>query len=87
MGTMRFFGTGLIAGDMKLPTPDNNNWPLMDEGETPAEFLRWVHQEIQRLNRELAADERLLTCPRHRRTRQIREAMEKCCLWHFYGVR
>jgi hypothetical protein len=69
------------------PTPDNNNWHLLSDWETPAEFMQWVRQEQERLRREIAADPRLLTCPEHRRKLDITLAMEKCALWHCYGVR
>jgi hypothetical protein len=87
MNNISFFGTHLMVGDLKLRLPDNNNLRLMDESETPARFMRWVRQEEERLDRELTADHRLLSCPKHRLTREINRAMEKCCLWHFYGVR
>jgi hypothetical protein len=88
MDALIFFGTGFIAGDANpLRKPDNDNWRLMPEWRTPAEFLQRVRREKERLRRELLADVRLLTCPTHRRTWSIRLAMEKCCLWHYYGLR
>jgi len=90
MDTLTFYGLHVVSINTNAhapPKPDNDNWRLMDEWETPAEFMQWVRQEQERLTRELAANERLLTCPKHRLTREIRQAMEKCCLWHYYGVR
>ena len=87
MDSLTLFGTRLIVGDLPPATPDNNNWPLMEPGRTPAEFMQWVRREKDRLRRELAADPGLLACPDHRLTREITLAMEKCCLWHYYGVR
>jgi hypothetical protein len=88
MASLTLFGTRFIAGDISpLPKPDNNNWRLMEPWMTPAEFLQWVHREKEREQRQVAADPRLLACPKHRLTREITLAMEKCCLWHYYGVR
>ena len=83
-----FFGTTLSASDITpLPTPDNDNLRLLSEGNTPAEFMQWARREKERLRRERVADERLLTCPEHRLTWDITLAMEKCCRWHYYGIR
>jgi hypothetical protein len=88
MDSLTVFGTRFLADDANSPPrPNNDNWRLMPARETPAEFLHWVRQEKERLHLEAAADVHLLTCPKHRRTREIREAMEKCCLWHYYGIR
>ena len=88
MDSLTIFGTRFITGDnYSLPPRHNDNLRLMPEWETPAEFMQWVRREKERLQREVEADPHLLTCPRHRRTREVRLAMEKCCLWHFYGVR
>jgi hypothetical protein len=67
--------------------PDNENLRLMPDWETPAEFMQWVRREQERLRRQMAADPRLLTCPEHRRKLNVRLAMEKVCLSHYYGVR
>jgi hypothetical protein len=87
MDSLTVFGTRFITGDMPMPRPDNNNWRLMESWMTPAEFMQWVRNRKQRLEREITAEPRLLTCPKHRLTREIALAMEKCCLWHYYGVR
>jgi hypothetical protein len=87
MESSTVFGTRFIIGDMPPPRPDNTNWLLMNESRTPAEFMQWVRSEKRRLRREIAADPKLLTCPKHRLTWDITLAMEKCCLWHYYGVR
>jgi hypothetical protein len=82
------FDTILITGDDNPPPrPDNDNWHLMHDWRTPAEFLQWVRRRKERLRREVEADERLLACPEHRLTRDVATAMEKCCLWHYFGVR
>jgi hypothetical protein len=82
------FGTYFVSGDANPPpVPDNDNWRLMDDWQTPAEFMQWVSQRKERLRREVQADERLLACPDHRLTWDIALAMEKCCLWHYYGLR
>lgn len=88
MDSLSIFGTRVITGGTNAPPkPPNDNWRLMPDWRTPAEFLQRVRREKDRLRRELAADARLLTCPEHRRTWSIRLAMEKCCLWHYYGIR
>lgn len=88
MHSLDLFGTRFIAAvPIRPPKPDNDNWRLMPEWWTPAEFLQRVRREKERLRRELLADHRLLSCPNYRRTLSIRLAMEKCCLWHYYGER
>jgi hypothetical protein len=87
METCNVLGTRFITGETNPPKPDNDNWRLMHDWRTPAEFMQWVRQRKERLRREVQADERLLTCPDHRLTWDIALAMEKCCLWHYYGVR
>jgi hypothetical protein len=88
MDSLSIFGTRFIAGDANPPPkPHNDNWRLMPEWRTPAEFLQRVRREKDRLRRERLADARLLSSPEHRRTWSIRLAMEKCCLWHYYGIR
>lgn len=93
---MRIFGDAelLRLGEMVTPfhaltpmKPDNNNWLMCSERETPAEVMQWVKQRQARLRRELAKDARLWNCPEHRLTRTIADAIAKCTLWHHYGVR
>lgn len=66
---------------------DNDNWRLFPEWSTPAEFMQRIRRHKENLRRELAADFRLRNCPEHRLTWEIAEAMERCCLLHYYGVR
>jgi hypothetical protein len=88
MESCNVLGTRIVIGDTNPPPrPDNDNWRLMHDWRTPAEFMQWVRQRKEQLRREVQADERLLTCPDHQLTRNIAVAMEKCCLWHYYGVR
>jgi hypothetical protein len=88
MDTLTLFGTRPIAGDIgPLPKPDNDNWRLMADWKTPAEFLQWLRRTRAEMRRELAADFSLRNCPTHRRHWETLDAMEKCCLWHYYGVR
>lgn len=83
------YGKTRIAVDepLSLPTPDNDNWRLMPDWRTPAEFMQWVRQRKERLRRELAADFTLRACTEHRKTWDITLAMEQCALWHCYGIR
>lgn len=88
MASAEYFGTRFMSDEaFASPTPDNTNWRLMPDWETPAEFMQWVRREKERLRREMAADPRLLTSPEHRREWDVRVAMEKCALLHYYGVR
>lgn len=87
MDILTFFGTRFIAGGRPTRTPDNDNMRLMEPWMTPAELLQWIRRTRDEMRRELAADFSLRTCPRHRRTWESLEAIERCALWHFYGVR
>ncbi len=77
----------ILGGPDPMPPRDNDNRRLMHDWQTPAEILQWIRQRKRRLHQEVAADARLWTCPEHRLTRSITLAMEKCALWHYYGVR
>jgi hypothetical protein len=82
------FGTRFITGGPdKMPPHNNDNMRLMEPWMTPAELLQWVRRTREEMRRELAADFSLRTCPTHRRHWDNLEAMEKCCLWHYYGAR
>jgi hypothetical protein len=85
MQTCNVLGTHFTSGVAQ--PPHNDNLRLMEDWMTPAEFMQWVRREQERLRRELEADPRLLTCPEHRLRREVKRAMERCCLWHYYGVR
>ena len=87
MDTLNCFGTRLATGDQPPPKADNNNWRLKHDWQTPAEVMQLIRQEKERLRRELAADPRLLTCPKYRRDWDERLAIEQCALWHLFGVR
>lgn len=81
-------GIAFLTGEaFTTPKPDNNNWRLLSDWETPAEFMQWVRKEKERLRREVAEDPSLLACSEHRLTLDITLAMEKCALLHCYGVR
>lgn len=69
------------------PPANNDNWGVASSWQTPAEALQWVRRRKLRLCRELSADARLWACHEHRLTRTIALAMEKCVLWHDYGIR
>ncbi len=73
--------------DTTPPPPDNDNWRLMEDWMTPAEFMQWLQRTREEMKRELAADSSLWNCTRHRRHWEALDAMEKCVLWHYYGVR
>jgi hypothetical protein len=88
MAASEHFGIHCIVWDRNTQlVPDNDNWRLMPDWRTPAEFMQWIRQDKERMRRELAADFRLRSCPQHRLDWEILIAMEKCALWHCYGVR
>lgn len=88
MGHQDFLGTRCLVGEAVSPPPaDNDNWRMMPEWRTPAEALQKIRRWKEQIWQELAADDRLWACPEHRLTRKITFAMERCALWHFYGVR
>jgi len=93
---MRVYGNAELRqlGEMVTPfnaltpmQPDNDNWGVCSETKTPAEVMQWVRRRMARHCRELAANASLWHCPEHRLTRTITAAIEKCTLWHHYGVR
>jgi hypothetical protein len=69
------------------PAADNDNMQLMEAWMTPAEFLQWLRRTREEMRRELAADFSLRNCPKHRRHWDALSAMERCALWHYYGMR
>ncbi len=87
METLTLFGTRFLIGGTATPRPDNENKRLMEAWMTPAEFMQWVRQTRDTMRRELAADGSLRDSPKYRRDREVLNAMERCCLWHYYGVR
>ena len=87
MDFLTFFGTGFISGYPSPPRPDNENKRLMEPWMTPAEFMQWLRQTREEIRRELAADFSLRICPECRREWDVLNAMERCCLWHYFGVR
>ena len=88
MSVSDIFGTRVILGGPDpMPPRDNDNMLLMPEWQTPAEFLQWIREEKERLRRELVANPHLLACREHRLSLEIRLAMEKCCHWHYLGMR
>ena len=88
MAEFALFGIRCSIGeDRPPPAADNENLRLLSDWMTPAELMQWLRREEKRLNKELAADERLWSCPEHRLTREINQAMERCARWHCYGER
>lgn len=86
MSVSDIFGTRVIQGGPDpMPPGNNDNMRLLAHWQTPAEFLQWVRQDKVRLQRELLANPDLLASPEHRLSRQIRVAMEKVCLWQYFG--
>lgn len=71
----------------KPPPADNDNWHLLPDWMTPAELLQWVRKDKERMRQELAADFRLRSCPKHRQDWDVLVAIERCTLWHCYGMR
>lgn len=86
-GSWDYRGTRVIDGVGEPPRPDNDNWRLMEEWMTPAELMQWIRRTRDEMRRELAGDDSLWHCPRHRRQRLSLDAMERCALWHYWGVR
>lgn len=88
MNKSELFGIRMVAGEgITPPVPDNDNWGVASSWQTPAEALQLIRRWKHRIRRELVSDPQLWRCPEHRLTRYIRYEMEKCALWHFYGVR
>ncbi len=88
MAILDCFRTRIKAGDgWRPPQHDNDNWRLMREWVTPAEFMQWLRRTREEMRRELAADFTLRSDPEHRKTWEELAAMERCCLWHYYGER
>jgi hypothetical protein len=88
MNQLSLIGIHIRAGEaVSPPTPDNENLRLMEEWMTPAEFMQWVEQTREGMRRELAADFTLRACPKHRTRWENLDAMERCCRWHYLGVR
>lgn len=82
------FGPCFLSGDdLTPPVPDNDNWGVASSWETPAEALQNIRRMKARVRQELAADFTLRASPKHRQYWDILIAMEKCALWHYYGVR
>lgn len=80
-------GSVWVVGSDSLPAPDNDNWGVAGNGQTPAEALQLIRRWKAQAKRELAADFSLRSCPEHRKTWDITLAMEKCALWIYYRVR
>lgn len=80
-------GPNPIGDTNTPPKHDNDNWGLLGDSWTPAEALHWIRLRKARLRREVLADFRLRSCPEHRLTWDIAHAMERCCLFQYYGVR
>jgi hypothetical protein len=88
MDDVNIFGTRFITGGACLrPRPNNDNLRLMADWMTPAEFMQWVNRTREEMRRELSADFSLRNDPEHRRQWDVLHAMERCALWHCYGVR
>jgi hypothetical protein len=88
MDTCILFGTRFITGDANPPPmPANSNGRLMEDWMTPAELLQWVRRTREEMRRELEADFSLRHCPKHRQDWESLHALERCTLWHYYGVR
>ena len=75
----------ITGGGPTTPAPDNDNWRLKPDWMTPAEFLQWLRREKERMQRELEADFRLRSCPKHRQDWDILVAIERCAS-HRYGI-
>jgi hypothetical protein len=81
-------GTRFITGGAcPPPRPDNDNLRLMADWMTPAELMQWIGRTREEMRRELAANFSLRNDPEHRKQWEALHAMERCALWHHYGVR
>jgi hypothetical protein len=88
MDSWTLFGTRFITGDaFQSPRRNNDNRRIKADWMTPAELLQWVRCTRVQMQRELAADFSLRHCPKHRATWESLHALERCALWHYYGVR
>ena len=88
MHSVELLGTRFVSGEgFTPPVSANENLLLMPDWQTPAELLQWIRQDKERMRRELAADFRLRSCPKHRLHWDVLIAIERCTLWHCYGVR
>lgn len=78
---MRRFQRKRCSGNDGSPTPANDNYRLLEEGESPLEILLWIEQTRREMREELAAEPELLTCPKHRKIRREVDALESCFRW------
>jgi hypothetical protein len=69
------------------PTPHNDNCGVAGDWITVAEAIQLVKSWQRQSCRELVADPRLWACTKHRLTRNISYAIEKCARWVHYGER
>ncbi len=74
-------GHVVVAGSDPIPTPDNDNWRVAGNGQTPAEALQVIRRWKSRGKPEPAADFSLRACPEHRKTWDITVAVENWALW------
>lgn len=82
MSLFRRFKRGKqCSGEKASPEPANENYRMLDDGESPLELLLWIDQIRQEMREELAAEPELLTCPKHRKIRREVDAMEACFRW------
>lgn len=65
--------------------PDNENLRLLPDWMTPAELLQWIRQEREVMRKELAADFRLRSDPKHRNDWDNLEALERATLQQGHG--
>lgn len=87
-GNSELSGTRVLTGEAATPPrPANDNWGVASAWQTPAEALQMVRRMREKMRRELHADFRLRADPTHRRYWETLIEMEKCALWHYYGIR
>ena len=85
---MELFGTRFVSGEgLTPPVSANENLVLLPDWMTPAELIQRIRRTMDEMRRELAADFRLRSCPKHRQHWDELIAIERCTLWHCYGVR
>lgn len=87
MVQFNFAGSTPVLIAVNPPEHDNDNRIIGPEWQTPAETIQAIRRARREMFLELLADFRLRHCPDHRRYWELAIEMEKCALWHYYGIR
>jgi hypothetical protein len=85
MTSLELFGTRyMIGAACPLPTAGNDNGGICAEWQTPAETLRFIRRVRGEMRRELIADFRLRSCPKHRMIWESLNMAEACLKWQYF---